>query len=262
LHQMSGETRKENFSVTLTKKKQADSFFKVLELMFFPSFCKLCGELLNREGEKVVCTSCLKELKPRRSSYCLCCGSFFETYGDPHLCYKCMKRKPVFSLQRSCSVYRGKLKDLILLFKYQKFKVLGEKLASYMYRSLLPDEALWWDLDAVIPVPLHKARKRKRGFNQSYELARYLADFKGLELLENALIKKVNVPPQTSLPAEQRKINNKGAYKVVAPQKIKGKILLLVDDVYTTGATVSECSSVLLKSGAREVRVATLAQAS
>jgi len=261
LHKMSGETRKENLSVTQAKNIQVESLLKVLELMFFPSFCKLCGKLLDSEGEKVVCTSCLKELKPRRSSYCLCCGSFFETYGDPHLCYKCIKKKPVFSLHRSCSVYRGKLKDLILLFKYQKFKVLGKELAVYMYRSLVPDEALWWDLEAVVPVPLHKARKRQRGFNQSYELARYLADFKGLELLEKALIKKVNVPPQTSLPAEQRKINNRGAYEVVDPQKVKGKILLLVDDVYTTGATVSECSSVLLKSGAREVRVATLAQA-
>jgi len=130
-----------------------------------------------------------------------------------------------------------------------------------MYRSLVQDEALWWDLEAVVPVPLHKARKRKRGFNQSYELARYIADFKGLELMEKALIKKVNVAPQTSLPAEQRKINNKGVYEVVEPQKIKGKTLLLVDDVYTTGATVSECSSVLLKSGAKEVRVVTLAQA-
>ena len=131
-----------------------------------------------------------------------------------------------------------------------------------MYRSLVQDEALWWDLEAVVPVPLHKARKRKRGFNQSYELARYIADSKGLELMEKALIKKVNVAPQTSLPAEQRKINNKGAYEVVEPQKIKGKTLLLVDDVYTTGATVSECSFVLLKSGAKEVRVVTLAQAS
>jgi len=188
---MSGETRKENLSVTLAKNKQAGSLLKILELMFFPSFCKLCG-----------------------------------------------------------------------LFKYQKFKVLAKELAAYMYRSLVQDEALWWDLEAVIPVPLHKARKRQRGFNQSYELARYIADFKGLELLDKALIKKFNVPPQTSLSAEERKINNRGAYEVVDPWKIKGKILLLVDDVYTTGATVSECSAVLLKSGAREVRVVTLAQAS
>jgi competence protein ComFC len=258
---MSGETRKENISVIHVKTSQIDSLLKVLELMFFPSFCKLCGQLLDSEGEKVVCTSCLKGLKSRRSSYCLCCGRFFDTYGDPHLCYKCLEKKPVFSLHRSCSVYRGKLKDLILLFKYRKYKVLGKELAAYMYRSLVQDEALWWDLEAVVPVPLHKARKRKRGFNQSYELARYIADSKGLELMEKALIKKVNVAPQTSLPAEQRKINNKGAYEVVEPQKIKGKTLLLVDDVYTTGATVSECSSVLLKSGAKEVRVVTLAQA-
>ena len=179
------------------KTSRIDSLSKVLELMFFPSFCKLCGKLLDSEGEKVVCASCLNGLKSRRSSYCLCCGRYFDTYGDPHLCYKCLKEKPVFSLHRSCSVYQGKLKDLILLFKYRKYKVLGKELAAYMYRSLVQDEALWWDLEAVIPVPLHKTRKRKRGFNQSYELARFIAGYKGLELMEKALVKKVNVAPQT-----------------------------------------------------------------
>jgi len=209
----------------------------------------------------VVCHSCIEELKPRRSSYCLCCGRFFETYGDPHLCYQCLQKKPEFSRHRSCDLYRGKLKDLILLFKYHKYKILGEKLGAYMVQSLAQDEALWWDLDAVVPVPLHKKRKRERGFNQSYELAKYIAQHRKVVLLDKALIKKVNVPPQTTLPAEQRKINNQGAYEACDPHKIKGKTLLLVDDVYTTGATVKECSSVLMKAGAKEIRVVTLAQA-
>jgi competence protein ComFC len=257
---MSGEAGTK-ISVNPAENKLSQSFFKVLELMFFPSFCKLCGKLLDTEGENVVCSSCIKEIKTRRSSYCLCCGRFFDTYGDPHLCYKCLKKKPEFSLHRSCSLYRGKLKDIILLFKYHKFKILGEELAAYMNRSLTEEEALWWDLDAVVPVPLHKKRKRERGFNQSYELAKYIAPLRDIELLDKVLIKKINVPPQTSLPAEQRKINNKGAYEVVDPHRIRGKVLLLVDDVYTTGSTINECSSVLMKSGAKEVRAVTLAQA-
>jgi ComF family protein len=152
------------------------------------------------------------------------------------------------------------LKDLILLFKYQKYKVLGDELAAYMHKSLARDDALWWEVDAVVPVPLHKHRERERGFNQSFELARYLAKAKGIKMLNHVLVKKVNVPPQSSLPAEQRQINNRGAYQVRCPEKIKDQILLLVDDVYTTGATVKECSLVLKKAGARDVRVVTLAQ--
>ncbi|MFW6124121.1 MAG: ComF family protein, partial [Acidobacteriota bacterium] len=126
---------------------------------------------------------------------------------------------------------------------------------------LAQEEALWRDLDAVLPIPLHKKRKRERGFNQSYELAKYIAENRGIEMLDRVLIKKINVPPQTSLPAEQRKINNKGAFEVKNPHRIRKKTLLLVDDVYTTGATIRECSLVLMKSGAKEVRAITLAQA-
>lgn len=257
---MSGEAGKK-ISVNPAEKNFYQSVFKTLELMFFPSFCKICGKLLDAEGENVVCNSCIEELKPRRSSYCLCCGRFFETYGDPHLCYKCIEKKPEFSLHRSCGLYMGKLKDLILLFKYRKFKILGKKLAAYMSKSLAQEEALWRDLDAVLPIPLHKKRKRERGFNQSYELAKYIAENRGIEMLDRVLIKKINVPPQTSLPAEQRKINNKGAFEVKNPHRIRKKTLLLVDDVYTTGATIRECSLVLMKSGAKEVRAITLAQA-
>lgn len=243
------------------ENKLLDHTYKVLELMFFPSFCKLCNQLLDSQGEKVVCHSCFNQLRHRKSSYCLSCGRFFETFGDPHLCYKCLRKKPEFSLHRSCDFYRGKLKDIILLFKYHKYKVLGEALADYMVKSLAQDPALWWDLEVVVPVPLHKKRIRERGFNQSYELAKCIAEAKGLEILSKVLIKKNNVPPQTSLPAEQRKINNKGAYKVYNSDRIKGRTILLVDDVYTTGATVKECSLVLMKAGAKEVRVVTLAQA-
>lgn len=257
---MSGEAGKK-VSVNPSKNSLTQSAFKIFELMFFPSFCKLCGKLLDGEGEKVVCTSCLKELKLRQSSYCFCCGKFFETHGDPHLCYQCLKKRPEFSLHRSCNLYQGKLKDLILLFKYHKYRILGEDLAVYMYKSLVQDEALWWNLNAVVPVPLHKKRKRERGFNQAYELAKYIAEAREIKVLDKVLIKKINVPPQTSLPAEQRKINNIGAYEVHNPHRIRGKVLLLVDDVYTTGATIKECSAVLMKSGAKEVRAVTLAQA-
>lgn len=113
----------------------------------------------------------------------------------------------------------------------------------------------------IIPVPLHKKRKKERGFNQAQSIAEELARLKSIEMEEGVLIKVKNVPPQTLLEIEEREKNISGAFRVVREEKIKGKTVLLVDDVYTTGSTVRECSLALRKAGAKEVRALTLAQA-
>jgi len=119
---------------------------------------------------------------------------------------------------------------------------------------------LWWDVEAIVPVPLHPKREKIRGFNQAQIIAKELAKYKGIELLEKKLIRVKNIPPQTSLEASERKKNVRGAFAVKNGESLKGKIILLVDDVYTTGATIKECSLALKKAGAREVRAITLAQ--
>jgi len=234
---------------------------KLAELVFFPSFCKLCSSLLEVPGERIVCFSCLEKVRPLRSSYCLCCGRFFEGEGRPHFCQNCLEKKPAFSCHRSCARYTGKLKDLILLFKYGHYKVLGKDLARFAYSALEKEEGLWWGVEAIVPIPLHPKREKKRGFNQARILARELASLKSIELLEGQLVKVKNVPPQTSLEREEREKNVRGAYEVAKRKRIKGKILLLIDDVYTTGSTLRECSAVLREAGAKEVRALTLAQA-
>ena len=234
---------------------------KFAELIFFPSFCRLCSTLLESPQERVICRSCLKSIIPHKSSYCLCCGRFFEGYAEPHLCQDCLKNSPPFSFHRSCSQYKGRLKDIILLYKYRHFRVLGEDLAHLIHRSLGREERLWWEVEAVIPVPLHPKKKRKRGFNQAQVIAKCLAELMGIELVEKRLIKTRNTLPQTSLELEDRKKNVLGAFRVVNGEKIKGKVVLLVDDVYTTGATIRECSYTLREAGVKEVRAVTLARA-
>jgi len=130
-----------------------------------------------------------------------------------------------------------------------------------MHRTLGREESIWWEASVIIPVPLHKKRKKERGFNQAQGIAEELARLKEIKLDEGVLAKVKNVPPQTLLEIEEREKNVSGAFRVVGEEKIKGKIVLLVDDVYTTGSTVKECSLVLRKAGAKEVRVLTLAQA-
>jgi competence protein ComFC len=247
--------------VTKSLRARAASAARHVELLIFPSFCRLCSCPLGRPGEKIVCRDCLERLVPRRGPVCLCCGRFFEGAGEDHVCRRCLERPPAFSVHRSCGRYDGLLKDLILLFKYRKYSVLGRALAGYAGESLGADDALWQGADFLVPVPLHGKRKRERGFNQSQVLARELAKINGMKMLEGCLVKVRNVPPQTTLESAGRERNVRGAYAVRRLSKIEGKILVLVDDVFTTGSTLRECSLVLRAAGAREVRALTLGQA-
>ncbi len=142
-----------------------------------------------------------------------------------------------------------------------KFRVLGKELAHFIHRALGKDEMLWWNVQTLVPVPLHPRREKERGFNQARIMAKELAKIKRLELSEGILQKQKNIPAQTSLEAEERKKNVRGAFKVKRGEEIEGKVLLLIDDVFTTGATLTECARVLREAGAKEVRALTLAQA-
>jgi ComF family protein len=157
-------------------------------------------------------------------------------------------------------LYQGRLKDILLLYKYRQFKVLGKGLADFISRSLGRDEALFLGVDYLLPVPLHPRKKRKRGFNQAREIALWLGKKHTIPCLDKVLVKKKNTPPQTTLESKERLQNVKDAYAVNKPALIAGKTVLLIDDVFTTGATINECSRVLKKAGIREVRALTLAQ--
>ena len=114
------------------------------------------------------------------------------------------------------------------------------------------------DLDLIVPVPLHPKRLRWRGFNQSVLLGRQVGRVWGLRLDPFVLTKKMDTVPQSGLSLKERRPNVKGAFAIAPRRTVEGMRLLLVDDVYTSGATVNECSRVLLRSGARDVQVLTL----
>ncbi len=247
--------------MTAIFRKRSGSLGKLLELLIYPSSCRLCEKLLEKPGERVVCLACLDNLRAENGPSCLCCGRFFEDTGEPHYCLGCLTRRPAYSLHRSCGRYDGELRELILLFKYKGFKVLGKALADYALRSVGEAEELWTDLDLVVPVPLHPKRRRERGFNQSEVLGMRIAERLGVEVMANCLKKTINVPPQTSLEADERERNVRGAFRSNKEALVRDKVVLLVDDVFTTGATIRECSRILRKAGAQEVRGFTLAQA-
>lgn len=260
LYSLPGESRGRVFLISSVLKHISTSL-KYAELLLFPSSCKLCLEPLEANEDRVVCRSCFESLRNRSSSFCLSCGHFFQDSAEPHLCVRCLEKKPRYSLHRSCGQYSGKLKDFILLYKYRGYKILGKDLARFMLQTLGKSEEIWWGVDAVVPVPLHPKRKRHRGFNQSFILAKIIAREKDRVLITNCLVKTENRLPQTIVEAHERGKNIKGAFAVKKAENIKDKVILLVDDVYTTGATITECCETLLKAGAKEVRIITLAQA-
>lgn len=140
-------------------------------------------------------------------------------------------------------------------------QVLGKDLALLVGRILGKDSELWRGVEAMVAVPLHPKKLKKRGFNQAKIIAKILAEQEGMEFIEEGLVKIKNTPPQTSLVARERERNVRGTFGIQKAERIIGKTILLVDDVYTTGSTIRECSRILKKTGAEEVRALTLAQA-
>lgn len=155
----------------------------------------------------------------------------------------------------------GHLKDTIILFKFRGYRVLSKPLAAFVLKTAGNEESLWWGVDCVVPVPLFPLKKKKRGFNQAAEIGRELAKHKDLDFVDGHLVKIKNTVAQTSLEASERRKNLRGAFAVIRGQSFEGKTVLLVDDVFTTGSTIQECSSALKKAGALEVRALTIAQA-
>lgn len=164
-----------------------------------------------------------------------------------------MKSPPPFTQAVSYGIYDGILARAIHHFKFDPLRRLYKPLAALLTECDLPDS------DAVVPVPLSVKGLRKRGFNQALLLAAHLAKKRNIRLVMDGLIKVRETAPQVGLPARERKKNLKGAFR--ADSQISGMRLLLVDDVMTTGATASECAEQLIKAGAKDVHVLTLARA-
>ncbi len=193
--------------------------------------------------------------------YCTVCGMPFAS-GEPgtHLCGVCITRRQYFTKARALGLYEGSLQEAIHRWKYEGKTYLTPFFAKWMVEGLYRH----WkaDLfDLLIPVPLHKQRLRERGFNQALFLVKELSDRTGIPYLKRVLQKKRPTVPQANLSGEEREKEVRGAFLVIAREKVEGKSILLVDDVYTTGATVRECSKVLIAAGAGRVNVLTLAHA-
>ncbi|MFZ3054748.1 MAG: ComF family protein [Minisyncoccales bacterium] len=223
-------------------------YLKRLCDLFFPKKCINC----RREGS-FLCEDCLSLIPINPFEYCLC-----EKLEKRSKCENCKNR----SLDRilSTTSFNNKIiKEAIHKFKYGYLERLSIPL-SFLVLSHL--NAIDCQIDksfVIIPVPMHIKKKRRRGFNQSEEVAKIISESTGINL-SIALVKIKETKPQMELNRKERVDNIVGCFEVKNKKEIENKVILLLDDVYTTGATMNECARVLKENGAKEVWGLTIAR--
>ena len=222
----------------------------------FPPSCLNCGISLQ-QSSILFCDSCLLKIKFINEPYCACCGILFPS-GESHLCALCLKKSWNFTRARSVIVYNDTAAKAILGLKFG-----GRKAALKTFEKFKQQCSPCRDLvapDCIIPVPLHRNRLRRRGFNQSLLLAMAFYPGEKKKIRKTALQRKRDTVPQTGLDGLSRRKNMRDAFLVKRETDVYGKKIVLVDDVFTTGTTVNECARALKQAGAAQVDVLTLAR--
>lgn len=216
-----------------------------------------------------LCPGCLTGFLPVESPLCSRCGIVFKSrQGEDHVCGECLDSPKRFRIARSPGVYKETLMAVIHCLKYKGKIQLARPLGILLFATFIH----YWEknsIDLIVPVPLHAKKIKKRGFNPSFLLVRDWAriaaalnvELPDMPIVRDTLLRIRWTEPQTGLRRKERLTNIKNAFSVSDSSKIAGKRILLVDDVYTTGATANECAKVMLKGGAGHVDVLTLARA-
>ena len=270
-------------------KRILNSIFDVV----FPSKCLVCSRLFvpfrsdpgfkrtpdapagpfdpptesSKQLSAYCCPDCIDALAFVSSPMCTSCGIMFKGRQDEdHLCGDCLQKPKEFRIARAAMVYDPQLMAVIHRFKYAAKIQLARPLGGLMLGAYMRH----WSkekFDLILPVPLHSKKFRKRGFNQAFLLIySWQAPSKALpvdltgNLNTDILIRNQATGPQTGLGRQQRLKNIEGAFSVRFSEKVDAQKILVIDDVYTTGATVNECARILLEAGANSVDVLTLAR--
>ena len=214
---------------------------------FLPRFCFSCSKKLS-SNEKVVCPECLSKIKLVTTEHLQ--NEFERKFKD----------KGIISGFTSLYLFEKdkELQHIIHSLKYnQRFlvgKFLGKELGNNLKTVILN-----WNIDIIVPIPLHHLKKAERGYNQSFYIAKGLSKITKLPINNRIIKRKRFTQSQTTMNLKERQENISGAFTIKSKNKLSGKNVLLIDDVITTGATISECGKILLEYGANKVYAASAA---
>jgi ComF family protein len=229
--------------------------------LVFPAPCRICEATLLEAGRIPVCAECLAMLAPFAGPMCGQCGRPFGAHmaGANTPCHLCRRGVYAFDVARSYAPYNDAMVRAMVLLKYHAVTPLGDWFGARL-AEMAAGEPETFAADAVVPVPLHPLRQRERGFNQAELIARPLARRLGLPLSPLLLVRTKPRPDKLKLTRRERWETVRGAYAVQQGSQVDKLRVLLVDDVFTTGATLDACARVLRQAGAARVIGITVAR--
>lgn len=226
------------------------------DLLFPHNSCALCRKPGVYWSRKPWCEECELQMQDTKAARATCdkCGKYLCDGGG--LCTECSEQDPPFFIARSVGPYENNYKIAIKILKFLCRTYVAVRMGEMM-AEVVKDEPRFWPLDLVVPVPISQANLLHRGFNQAEILASYVSRAIKVRMIPDLLVRVKETPSQRELSKQEREENLKSAFVVSDANKVRGKNVLLVDDVYTTGSTVRECAQVLLDAGANRVSVIT-----
>ena len=237
---------------------------KILEKLIdfiLPPRCIVTGEIVDRQG--MIAPEIWGQLNFISDPQCVRCGYPFDFeqkgVGINNLCASCLRQPPIYGKLRSSLFYDNTSRDIILAFKHGDRTHAAPSFMPWLYQA---GRELIDQVDFIVPVPLHRYRLLKRRYNQAAILAQYFSKETNIPCLLRALKRQKYTQTQGYLRESARKRNVKNAFSISSKEadKLKGTRILLIDDVYTTGATVTECANTLLNVGVSNVDVLTIAR--
>lgn len=230
----------------------------------YPPHCYHCDQPLDDTPRQTLCESCLSQLESTRISSPLCrvCGlplSGQEAQGEQAECLNCRMLRPPFHSARALFPYSGPAESLVRSYKYNGNYFLGPRIINLAAtRNWLPESVE--KCDTIVPVPLHKKRRKERGYNQAEFIARTVGQHFSIPIQPDAIVRQRQTDQQARLSHPKRRENVRGAFDP-GDANIADRRILLVDDVLTTGATAGECARTLRRAGAKRIDVLTLVRA-
>ena len=228
--------------------------------LVYPEVCQVCGSARATPAEGFVCNSCRAQVRFIDPPFCERCGFPYE--GQITTVFKCANCRDVdlgFSFARSAVIARESVLDIIHRYKYHRAFCFEPFLAELLLSRAVPAlAAAKWDI--IVPVPLHHTKLREREFNQAERIARRLGAATSIPVEKCLLRRVLPTQTQTLLSRPERLANVRRAFAMRPGQSLDGQRIVLIDDVFTTGATTSACAKVLRGAGASEVCVWTVAR--
>ncbi len=229
--------------------------FETAITFLFPAQCKVCEKNIGLESIPYLCNGCWDSLEIVTPPWCEICG----IQNVDGVCDVCATAPPRYGKLRTVAFYDAILQRIIHLYKFEKRRSLAKHLSDMMVNHI-PNDCNLKEYDYILPIPIHKNRLRERGFNQSTLIAQGISNEIGIDICTDAIVRSRNTSPQSSLTRDARQTNVVGAFGIKNRNLIRGKRILILDDVFTTGATVNEAVNMLWNEDPIEIDVLTLAR--